>query len=282
MTINTSHCSTQMPSMNDWSDLSATESSISTEYRQPPSPQESGFCSWVRNLLNYLTGTFGEKLSCSKLNSVLNDIFSPENGWEHKNGSEHKGHFEYSLKNQVGYRSKQISGVSYIISAPCHDLTNPTIEQDLLSGGRNAAKMLSEIKNTYPHDEVKILIPVAQSNKFGFSEKRGHFVLLEVDMQEGKIQSAKIHDSKGGLFDTVYRGAKHLKKQLLADENLSLTKDFAITTEYHGHQSLFNSNDCGRYSAYYANKIIEKRNLSQATDARSFFENTSNIGKPTA
>ncbi|ACQ67316.1 hypothetical protein HDEF_0570 [Candidatus Hamiltonella defensa 5AT (Acyrthosiphon pisum)] len=266
MTINTSHCSTQMPSMNDWSDLSATESSISTGCRQPPSPQESGFCSWVRNLLNYLTGTFGEKLSCSKLNSALNDIFSPENGWVHK------GHFEYGGTNQVGYRSKQIEGVIYIVSAPCHDLSNPDTQQHVLSGGRNAAQMLSEIKNTYPNDEVKILIPVAQSNKFGFSEKRGHFVLLEVDMQEGKCQSAKIHDSKGGLLDTVYRGAKHLKKQLLADKNLSLTKNFAINTEYHGHQSVFNGNDCGRYSAYYANKIIEKRNLSEATDARPFFE----------
>jgi len=259
-----------MPSMNDWSDLSATESSISTEYRQPPSPQESGFCSWVRNLLNYLTGTFGEKLSCSKLNSALNDIFSPKNGWVHK------GHFEYGGTNQVGYRSKQIEGVTYIVSAPCHDLTNTNSMQDLLSGGRTAAKTLSEIKNIYPEDKVKILIPIAQSNKFGFST-RGHFVLLEVDIQEGNIQSAKIHDSKGGLLDNFYSGAKHLVKQLLADENLGLTKDFAITTEYHRDQNFFNNSDCGRYTVYHAHKIIENGRLSEANarDASSFFEKLS-------
>ncbi|WP_235667740.1 hypothetical protein [Candidatus Williamhamiltonella defendens] len=69
----------------------------------------------------------------------------------------------------------------------CHELSNLDTQQHVLSEGYNAAQMLSKIKNTYPNDEVEILIFVAQSNKFGLSEKRGHFVLLEVDMQEGKF-----------------------------------------------------------------------------------------------
>ncbi len=53
----------------------------------------------------------------------------------------------------------------------CHDLSNPDIQQHVLSEGHNAVQMLSEINNTYPNNEVEILIFVAQSNKFGLSEK---------------------------------------------------------------------------------------------------------------
>lgn len=251
---------------SDWADISGAEHSMPTEFRNPPSPEKSGFCSWMRNFFNYLTGTFGEKLTPAKLNFALDDIFSKSNQWQHE------APFYNGGVEQTGYRSKQIDNTTYIVSSACHDLTNASETKSQLSGGRSAAQTLHEIKNAYPHQQVKALIPIAQSNQFGLST-RGHFVLLEVDMNAGKIQSAKIHDSKGGLLDTFYSGAAHLTEQLHKAEGLDLAENFAITTEYHGDQSLFNGNDCGRFSAYYADKIIHN-DLSQANavDARAFFE----------
>lgn len=248
-----------------WGDISTAGHSLPAEFSKPPSTKKSDFCSWMRDFFNCLTGIFGEKLSCSKLNSALNDIFNPTNGWQAK------AHFEFGGTNQVGYRSKQKDGITYIVSSACHDLTNPNPMQDLLSGGRTAAQTLNEIKKAYPHEQVKVLVPIAQSNKFCGST-RGHFVLLEVDMHAGKIQSAKIHDSKGPLLDTFYNGARHLTKQLLAEKELGLDKDFAVTSEHLGHQALLNGKDCGRFTAYYADKIIDD-NLSNANakDARAFF-----------
>lgn len=253
------------PLSNDWAGISGAKPSLPIEFSKPPSPEKSGFCSWMRNFFNYLTGTFGEKLTPSKLNSALDDIFSKSNQWQHE------APFYNGGVEQTGYRSKQIDNRTYIVSSACHDLTNASETKSQLSGGRSAAQTLDEIKNAYPHQQVKALIPIAQSNQFGLST-RGHFVLLEVDMNAGKIQSAKIHDSKGGLLDTFYRGATHLTEQLRADVRLNLAEDFAITTEYHGDQSLFNGNDCGRFTAYYADKIIHN-NLSKANavDAQAFF-----------
>lgn len=257
---------------SDWADISGAEPSMPTEFSNPPSPEKSGFCAWMRDFFNYLTGTFGEKLAPSKLNSALDDIFSKNNQWQHE------APFENGGVMQTGYRSKQIDNTTYIVSSACHDLTNANETTNQLSGGRSTTQTLHEIKNAYPHQQVKALIPIAQSNKLVFST-RGHFVLLEVDINAGKIQSAKIHDSKGGLLDTFYCGAKHLTKQLLADENLGLDKNFAVTSEHLGHQAMLNSNDCGRYAAYYAEKIIKDGNLSQANavNARSFFADVAKL-----
>lgn len=264
MKINNAHFSQTNFPINHGKDLSSTGFRLPDEFRKPPHPEKSCFCLWLYDFLNYLSGTFGEKLSCSKLNSALNNIFSTNNGWQHK------GRFEYGGTIQTGYRSQQIGGVNYIVSAPCHDMTDANPMQDRLSGGRTAAQTLREIKCSYPHEHVKILVPIAQSNKFGLST-RGHFVLLDVDMNAGKIQSVKIHDSKGCLLDTLYQGAAHLTKQLLADENLNLAEDFGITTEYYGHQSLFNGKDCGRYVAYYAHNIISDGDVSQENKANARF-----------
>ena len=260
---------------SDWDNISGAAPSMPTEFSNPPSPEKSGFCAWMRNFFNYLTGTFGEKLAPSKLNSALDNIFNSMNEWKHDdpiyfNNREIELHI--GSQKQVSFRSMEKEGTTYIVSSACHDMANPTPIQHQQSGGRSVAEALSYIKNAYPHQQVKALIPIAQSNKLVFST-RGHFVLLEVDINAGKIQSAKIHDSKGGLLDTFYRGAKHLTKQLLADENLGLDKNFAVTSEHHSDQSLLNGNDCGRFSAYYAKKIIDNDlSKANAVDARAFFE----------
>ncbi|HGJ5876983.1 MAG TPA: hypothetical protein ACHBX0_12300 [Arsenophonus sp.] len=266
MTVNILNTTPNLPSIDDWQISLDTADNLPTEFSNSPTPEKSGFCSWVRNFFNYLTGTHGEKLSPVKLNFALDDVFCQEKGWKHEH------HFENGGVNQVGLRSQQLGGKTYIVSSACHDLTNPTPTKNDLSGGRTVAQTLNEIKNTYPNGEVKTLIPIAQSNEFGFST-RGHFVLLEVDINTGKIQSVKIHDSKNPLLNYFYDGAQHLTKQLLADENLALDKNFIVTSEHLGHQVMLNGNDCGRYAAYYAYKIINDGDLAgaNATEARTFF-----------
>ena len=37
-----------------------------------------------------------------------------------------------------------------------------------------------------------------------------------------------------------------------------------MTAEHHGDQSLLNGNDCGRFAAYYAAKIIAEGGLDRA------------------
>ncbi|MFS1564102.1 MAG: hypothetical protein ACL7AX_11875 [Candidatus Arsenophonus phytopathogenicus] len=58
----------------------------------------------------------------------------------------------------------------------------------------------------------------------------------------------------------------------MAEKELGLDKDFAVTSEHLGHQALLNGNECGRFTAYYADKIIDD-NLSNANakDAHAFF-----------
>lgn len=253
------------PSQNEQKNLPSFENN---GYKTSPSYKSSGFFhTMVSKFINYVTGTFGKKMGCANLNHKLNSIFSKNNGWETKSTFINGGIV------QIGCRSQQRDDVTYVVSAPCHDLLENNSMQALLSGGRSAAQTLSEIKNTYPKEKVKALIPIAQSNTLGCFGTRGHFVLLEVDMNVGNILSAKIHDSKGGLIDMFYNGSNHLTKQLLADKPLNLEKHFSVTANHRSEQSLFNGNDCGRYTAYYAATIIKEGNLlkASAANAKTFF-----------
>lgn len=253
------------PSRNKIKNLSSFENN---QYKSSPPSKSTGFFrAVVSKFINYLTGTFGKKMGCTNLNYWLSGIFSENNGWETKSTFTNGGTI------QIGCRSQQRDDVTYVVSSPSHDLPENNSVQALLSGGRSAAQTLSEIKKIYSKEKVKALIPIAQSNTLGCFGTRGHFVLLEVDMNAGNILSAKIHDSKGILIDMFYNGSKHLTKQLLAEKSLNLEKTFSVTTNNRSEQSLFNGNDCGRYTAYYAATIIEEGNLIKAstTNAKAFF-----------
>lgn len=253
------------PSQNQQKNLSSFANS---EYKtSPPSNSTGFFRTMASKFINYLTGTFGKKMGCTNLNYKLSGIFATNNGWETKSTFTNGG------TTQIGCRSQQRDGVTYVVSAPSHDLLDNNSIQASLSGGRSAAQTLIEIKNTYAKEKVKALIPIAQSNTLGCFGPRGHFVLLEVDMNGGNILSAKIHDSKGILIDMFYNGAKHLTKQLLAEKSLNLEKNFSVTAHHRSEQSLFNGNDCGRYTAYYAATIVEEDNLlkTSAANAKIFF-----------
>lgn len=251
----------------DWPD--DTPADLPTEkIGRPPAPESNKLCTWISKLFNYLTGTFGEKLSPSRLNSTLDALFTPQDDWAQGPSFEHGG------IEQTAWRAKQSAGVTYVVSAPAHDLQDENSSQAQLSGGRSTAQTLEEITAAYTSGSVKALIPIAQSNQLGCFGIRGHFVLLEVNIDEGKIQSAQIHDSKSNFIDAFYDGADYLTQQLRGNVNLGLGEDFAVTSEHRGEQSLLNGKDCGRYAAYYASTIVNQGDLSQAkkTDAKAFFK----------
>ncbi|MFT8210834.1 MAG: hypothetical protein ACMZI0_10145 [Symbiopectobacterium sp.] len=225
------------------------------------------FCSRVVELFNVLTKTYGEKLTCSQLNRELDNVFNQQYDWTAETS------FEYGGTRQTGYRSKQLNDITCLVCAPAHDLLDESSNAAQRSGGRSAASVLEEIKNNFPTGQIRTLIPIAQSNPLGCFGPRGHFALCEVDINDGKISTITLHDSKAGLVDAFYHGAEHLKEQFLAKENLGLDKQFILNTQHHGHQHLLNGNDCGRYTIYYANIIAEAGSLTDASvkAAREFF-----------
>lgn len=245
----------------------AVDKNPARHFGSPPAPESTGFRSWLSRLINYLTGTFGEKLNCSRLNQILDSVFSPQEGWD-------KGeHFECGGVMRTAWRSKSVAGITYYVTAPAHDLAEENSVQAQLSGGRSVAQTLEALKKVCPEGAVKALIPVAQSNTFGYFGPRGHFVLLETTISNGKIESAILHDSKEGLVDTLYNGGKHLTKQLRQKASLGLDEKFSVTVEHRSEQSLLNDKDCGRYTTHYAATIVQDGDLSNTSekDAQAFF-----------
>lgn len=268
MSINSITLTPNLAFSEEWCDISDTKASLPVELKTPPCPENKGFSSWITRFINYFSDTFGDKLTCTQLNDSLNSVFSQKNEWEANLP------FEYGGTLQVGCRSKQKGGVTYVVSAPSHDLMDKNSIQAMLSGGRSAATSLGEIQSHYSQGQVKAFVPIAQSNTCGYFGSRGHFVLLEVSINDGKIESAKLHDSKNGFIDTFYDGAAHLTKQLLSHKNLHLDENFSVTVEHHGDQALLNGSDCGRYVTYYASTLIDEGNLSgvNSLSTREFFK----------
>ncbi|MCW2475838.1 MULTISPECIES: hypothetical protein [unclassified Symbiopectobacterium] len=230
--------------------------------------QFGDFRARIVEIFRVLTDTHGEKLTCSQLNLQLDALFSKEEGWTHL-----KGTSTYTTVEQTVYRSRQIEDTTYLITAPAHDLLDDRSNEAIRSGGHSAAALLEEIKKEFTRGNVKTLMPIAQSNPLGCFGLRGHFVLCEVDIHEGKIQTITLHDPKAGLIDGFYKGDKHLNRQFLNHESLGLDKKGILTAQHHGHQHLLNGNDCGRYTLYYVDTIVKTGSLTQASakEAMAFF-----------
>lgn len=83
---------------------------------------------------------------------------------------------------------------------------------------------------------------------------RDHFALLNASIRDGVVTSAKLIDSKEGLLDLSYGGAKHLLEQFGKTRDLKLDplNNFAIETIYLADQSLINHTDCGRFTVKHA------------------------------
>lgn len=230
--------------------------------------QFGDFRARIVEIFNVLTDTYGEKLTCSQLNLQLDVLFSEEKNWTCL-----KRESTHNPEEHTIYRSTKIGNTTYLVSAPAHDLLEEHSNEAILSGGHSTAALLEEIKKEFPTGKVKALMPIAQSNPLGCFGLRGHFVLCEVDINEGIISTITLHDSKAGLIDGFYRADKHLKKQLLNHKSLGLDRQFTLTAQHHGHQHLFNGNDCGRYTLYYADTVVKDTPLTEASakDAMAFF-----------
>ncbi|MFM5540426.1 hypothetical protein ACET8U_22595 [Aeromonas veronii] len=213
-------------------------------------------------------------MTAPQLNDTLSQIFSKENGWEHG------PMFYCGDKEQASYMSKKIAGTTYVVSATSHDLSEDTSSEATMAGGRSVVQTLKDITTNYPEGETKVLIPIAQANNYGPCGKfgsRGHLVLLEVNINNGALTNATLHDSKGGMLDHLYSGADRLHR-MLNNGTLPNTSGFSVDVEHRGEQSLLNGKDCGRFTTYYAHEITEHGNLEQASKAgaRIFFN--SNFG----
>lgn len=189
--------------------------------------QFGDFRARIVEIFRVLTDTHGEKLTCLELNLQLDTLFSKEEGW-----TPLKRESDYVSIERTVYRSRQIKDTTYLISAPAHDLLDERSNEAIRSGGHSAAILLEEIKKEFPTGNVKTLMPIAQSNPLGYFGLRDHFVLCEVDINEGIISAITLHDPKAGLIDGFYKGDKHLKKQLLNHESLGLDKKFILTAQH--------------------------------------------------
>jgi len=219
-------------------------------------PESTGFSSWLRSFINRLLSIFGEKLSPSQLNQCLDRIFSEDNGWR-ENGSFNVGGVE-----QIAFRVKEFAGTTYIVCATTHDLPESDSIAAHMAGGRSLLQTFTALAAAYPQGSTKALIPIAQSNTYGPFGPRGHFTLLEVDIDNCIIKSAVLHDSKGGFVDVFYEGAGRLT-DIFRKASL-VGGDFSVTVEHRGEQSLLNGNDCGRFAAYYAAQITAEGGLNCA------------------
>lgn len=225
-------------------------------------PENRGFCSWLHTFINKLFGVFGEKLSPGQLNRCLDRIFSEDKGWI-KNGD-----FNIGGVDQTLFREKKSSGINYIVCAPTHDLTEYDSVAAHMAGGRSLIQTFTALTKEYSQGLTKALIPIAQSNSYALFGPRGHFTLLEIDIDDSTIQSAVLHDSKGGFADMFYCGAERLtdifrKTRLTGD-------DFFVTVEHRGEQCLLNGNDCGRFAIYYAAQIATEGDLKNASEKSAF------------
>ncbi|MCU6224655.1 hypothetical protein [Morganella morganii] len=219
-------------------------------------PESAGFCSWLHSFINRLLGIFGEKLSPDQLNQSLDSIFSEDKEWQ-----QNRDVNAWGVKQTV-LRVKESAGIAYIVCATTHDLPESDSVAAHMAGGRSLLQIFTALADACQQGSAKALIPVAQSNTYGPFGPRGHFTLLEADIDNGIIQSAVLHDPKGGFVDMFYGGAGRLTA-ILRKENL-IGDDFSVTVEHRGDQSLLNGNDCGRFAAYYAAKITAEGGLDCA------------------
>lgn len=240
-----------------------------SEQGQAREPDRSGFCKWLGSFINRLIGVFGDKMTASQLNSRMDYIFSAENGWMHN------GVFELGDTIQTSFREMKKAGITYVIPSVAHDLpiSNADHLRAMGAGGRSIRDTFKDIKEQYSEGDVKVMLPIAQSNNFGPFGIRGHFVLLEVDIMDSKIKSAVLHDSKGGGLDIFYGGADRLMlifKDAATDEDgLNLAENFRVAADYRGEQLLLNGNDCARFAAYYAHEIASKGRLDNRANKRN-------------
>ena len=197
----------------------------------------------------------------------LDDLQSTDNDFDDLEilSNDDANQFE-PLKPAVSWRSKSFGETLCVVSSLCTDLA----EEGLRTAGTELlSSRLKDICQNNPTGKVKALIPIGQAGSYALEGNRGHCVLLEVDIEKGRITQATLHDAKAGLLDTFYQGANRITTLLSA--NGLFQENVAVN--YHGDQSLLNGKDCGRFSTYYAEKMAkELGGTPQASDYWQHFK----------
>lgn len=215
--------------------------------------------------LDWMRGKFGERMTSSQVGNYLDAAF-PDGEWTRKelvidnkrqtDSSQPDDAFELA-ERKIVYRENTDDKGSMIITDPCHDMpANTPRSQSITATDFSVAECLREICTSHSEGKLTVQIPVMQASRF-LGGIRGHFALLNANIENGRVTDAKLVDSKGGLIDTFYDGAAHLMEQFRETTGLKLdTPDnFAIETQYLGDQSLFNDTDCGRFAVAHAEKF---------------------------
>ncbi len=206
------------------------------------SAQVSGTYYAKRAFLNVFQIPYGNPYSPSQLRSHLFKLLG--NDWINSESIYDLG---YDSVPMYRYRSEG-SGRYIVVSSPAHDLPEEASEMEKCSSGNlSIGTVVKSITSNpiFQSSDLKILMPVAQSNK-----GRRHWTLLDLD-KKNKDWSISHLDSKG--FSSVYYSLENMMKGL---EDITYGQ---MNLLYLGHQGLLNLKDCPRYVTSYILNILQNK-----------------------
>lgn len=221
----------------------------------------------------WITGKFGETMTSEDVNRYLDVVF-PEDNWERKrvsittvaDGSEALPWAVNGYERSLIWREREVEGEKQIVTDTCHDMPADTpILESIQATALSVAECLFHVCQNNPQGKINVQIPVEQSSPF-FGGYRGHFVLLNVSVENGRVIRASVIESKQKHCDFGYDGAHHLFVQLrdYPDFPFGSRDDFEITTHYLGDQPMTNGNDCGRYAVAHARRFVSEKSAEYA------------------
>ena len=198
--------------------------------------------------------------------TVRNNHLEPEADIE----PDFEADFEADFEPGIGPES-----ITHIVANPCHDLpANASARLRNQSAESSVAECLAAICLHHPENTVVVQIPVCQDNPLGIN-RRGHFALLNARIENGCLKTAVLVDSKAGLLDLFYDGARHLSDQSreVPEVRIDAPDTFEIRTQYLGDQALINGTDCGRFAVKHAESFTNSDTSTYQPIAQEDFLN---------
>lgn len=200
-----------------------------------------------------LTRTFGPALTPSYLSSRIRELLASFSYW--------KDSETFTPVDNVGtcpptFSMLKTDHYTSIVTRVATDATDDQLK--ITAGNLSATEVLRAILLEYSEllaRPFQILIPLAQSQA-----TRRHFTLLTIKSIAGTSQiSAQLYDPK--YFQQWYDPQEIYRQASTVLPSLKIMPAY-----YSGHQTAFNTTDCGRYGAAYIYLIITKNLFPEATD----------------
>jgi hypothetical protein len=230
--------------------------------------QENGWEYYYRGITNLFQRAYGDQIAPSNLRATLTKLLNEDKTtrWQGSKATYVGGGWQ----GVPMYMACQKDDHKFIVTAPAHDLDdNVDNLTKVASGNLPLNDVLLQIIQDNPQGEVEVCVPIAQTNSYLFGAvKRNHWITLKCNIEEGKIVSSDLYDSKG-WFSSLYGGPHRLISKLPNFEG-------NVKSHFLGHQGLINNNDCGRFAASYIKSMGEgeeptEMTTSQATRIFSWF-----------